>query len=434
MNSSVLVGIGALLFGGVGGYLVGSGPEQSAAERSAEQARVASKLARESGGAGREVTLGRGRAEGFSEIMREPGQTARLQSLLDYYAALDPAQFEAEAENLDDLPFSERMIASYLLFSRWAEVDPQAALAYANSMGREGFMVRPTILQSWASSDPRGAARYYEENPRDFMMMGGFRGRDRGGNAAGQIAAAWAIQNPQEALEWAQGLEGRDADAAVGSIFRQLAGEDPAQAAALAAGLSAEQREGAYRSIAREWGGKDFAAAEAWVNGLPAGERDAATAEAVRGLADDDPQRAARELGQIVDVEARRDAVRSVAANLTRSDAEAAREFVSSQPEGELRDTAVSTYIFSNRDGNVAENLELAESIGDDGSRQRAVASTAMRWMQDDREAALEYIQNTEVLAAETKERILNRAEDGGGGDRGSFGRGGSGGRGGPGR
>lgn len=428
MNSSILVGIGALLLGGVGGYMVGSGSGDDPADpAAAAAAREASKLVRGSGGPGREVTLGRARGGSFEDIMKEPGQTARLQSLLDYYAGLDPDQFELEAEKIDDLPFSERMIASYLLFSRWAEIDPEAALAYANTMGRGGFMVRPTILQSWASTDPRGAARYYEDNPREFMMMGGFRGRDGGGNAAGQIAAEWAKQNPQEALEWAQGLEGRDADAAVGSIFRQLAGEDPARAAQLAAGLTDEQREGAYRSIAREWGGKDFAATEAWLNTLPAGERDAAMAEAVRGLAGDDPQRAAGELGKITNEEVRLEAIRSVAANLTRADAGAAYEFATSQPEGQLRDAAVSTYVFSNRDGDVATNLQLAESIGDDGSRQRAVASTAMRWMQDDRDAALEYIETTGALAEETKERILNRVEEGGD-DRGPFGRGGPGG------
>ena len=378
---------------------------------------------------------------------------------MDYYANLDPAQFAAEADKLDDLPFSERMIAGYMLFSLWAEVDPLAAMAQADSMGRGGFMVRPTILQSWAASDPQGAARYFEENPRDFAMMGGFGGRGGGSSAAGQIAAEWAKQDPAAALAWAQGLEGRDGSSAVGSIFRQMVGDDPARAAEMAAGLSDEQRAGAYRSIAREWGERDWSAVEAWVSSLPADEQGAAMAEAIRGLAGENPQLAAQQLSKISDPEARGDAIRSVAENWaqtdpaaaaewlvsqegdelgrsmrevvsawTNKDSVAALEFVNAQPEGELRDAAVATYVYSNREGDIADSLTLAESIGDDDSRARAVGMTAMRWMRDDKEGALDYLKTTDSISDEAKERIIQRAERGFG-DRGSFG-GGRGGRG----
>jgi hypothetical protein len=248
----------------------------------------------------------------------------------------------------------------------------------------------------------------------------------------------------------------------VGSIFRQLASTDPAKAAELAAGLSDEQRAGAYRSIAREWGEKDWAGAEAWISSLPAAEQGAALAEAVRGLAGENPTLAAKQISKITDADARNEAIRSVAENWaqndpaaaaawlvgqdsedlersmrevvsswTNKDAAAALDFVNAQPAGELRDTAVASYVYSNREGDVAQSLRLAESIGDEESRQRAVAVTAMRWMQDDKDAALAYIQQTDSLGDEAKERIIERAE-GGGDDRGGFGRGGPGG-GGPG-
>jgi hypothetical protein len=423
----------------------------------AKKARLASKSTRtavSSGGGERRASKG----ANFEDIMREPGQTARLQSLMDYYADLDPTLFAEAAGKLDNLPFSERMLAGYLLFSRWAEVDPVAALAHADSMGRGGFMVRPAILQSWASSDPQGAARYYEENPRDFAMMGGFGGRGGGTSAAGQIAAEWAKQDPQGALTWAQGLEGRDASSAVGSIFRQLASEDPARAAEMAAGLSEEERAGAYRSIAREWGEKDWSSAEAWVSSLPASEQAAAMAEAVRGLAGEDPKLAALQISKISDGDARDEAIRSVAENWSREDPAAAAEwmmaqdsdklegpmrevvsnwtnkdaagalaFVNAQPEGELRDTAAATYVYSNRDGDIAQSLELAESIGDDESRSQVITMTTMRWMREDKDAAMAYIEATESLGEDTKERIIQRAEGGGDdrGDRGGRGRGG---------
>lgn len=459
MNNSILVGIGALLLGGVGGYVAGTSGAGTADEEKPEVAStVPSKGIRT--GTGGSSSLGRSssKAGSFEAIMDTPGQTARLQSLMDFYAGLDPAQFADEAAKLEDLPFGERMIAGYLLFSRWAEVDPAGALAHTREMGRSGFMVRGTVLQSWAASDPAGAARYYEENPGEFGMMGGFGGR--GSSASGQIAAEWAKQDPDGALAWAQGLEGRDASSAIGSIFRQVAQDDPAKAAAMAAGLGDDERSGAYRSIAREWAQQDWSDAEAWISSLPVDERDAVMAQAIRGLASNDPVEASQKIANLPDGEDKSDAIRSIAERWARDDAGAAAEwlveaggedagrsmrevmgnwvgqdsaaaleFVNSQPEGELRDSAASSYVFSNRNGDLQESLKVAESISNEDARARTVGMTAMRWMQEDKEAATEYIETTTALSDEAKTRIIERAENGFG--RGGFdrGRGGPGGR-----
>ena len=42
---------------------------------------------------------------------------------------------------------SDRILASYLLYSAWAEVDPTGALEHANGLGWAGAFVKPTILQ-----------------------------------------------------------------------------------------------------------------------------------------------------------------------------------------------------------------------------------------------------------------------------------------------
>lgn len=463
MNNSILVGVAALLIGGAGGFLAGSSGGGASVDPEPE-ARHSSKGDRSKSRGGGLAVVRESRSTSLEQIRSQPGQTARTQNLLDFYSNLDPSRFSDEAEKLEDLPFGERMMAGYLLFSRWAEVDPQEAVAFADSMGRMGGMVMGTILKSWASSDPQAAARYFEENPGEFRMMGGFGGRGGGSGAASQIASEWARQDPDGALSWAQGLEGRDASSAIGSIFRQVAAEDPAQAAEMALGLEDEARAGAYRSIAREWGQQDWAAAESWVAGLPADERDAAMAQALRGLAGEDPARAAQEVASLPEGEDRSSAVRTIAeqwseenpaaaaewlvqqdgdevsrsmrdvmSNWVGEDRVAALQFVNAQPEGEMRDSAAATYVYSNRDGDVQQTLELAETISDESSRSRAVGITAIRWAQDDKEAAVEYVQNSASLSEEAKTRIIQRASgEGGGRDWG--GRGGPGGRGGRGR
>jgi hypothetical protein len=95
-----------------------------------------------------------------------------MQSLLDYYSSLSPEQLEEEAKKLDGIPMPERIMASYVLFAKWAETDPQSAMAFSDKMGFTGMFVKPTIMQSWASVDPVAASKFYSDNPSQFAMMG----------------------------------------------------------------------------------------------------------------------------------------------------------------------------------------------------------------------------------------------------------------------
>lgn len=450
MNTTLAaVGVGGLLLGGVGGFLVGGGGSNTgAAELAAEQA--AAKTAR-----AKVVAVESSRAGGaaaprdLAEIYLEPSQTARVQMLLDYYANLDPALFEEEAGKLDELPFSERILASYLLFAQWGEVDPIAALAQTDKMGRGGFFAKPTVLQSWASSDPQGAAKYLEENPREFAMLS----RGPGGGAAGTIATEWARQDPAAALAWAKGLEA-DSASAVAGVLRQVASDDPAAAVLMAQGLSGDEQSEAYRSIAREWGKDDWAAMESWANGLPASEKDAALAEAIQGLADVNPilasdkalslaEGSARDRGieQAVERWSRSDpaaamsflmnngsekaqeqAMRETMSSLARQDAAAGLAVIGTMVDGPVRDSAVSTYVFSS-DAGSEEKINLAASIADDDSRARTVGMAAGQWLREDEEAANAFLNTTDLMDQETVSQIRARAADGGGRGRGGRGR-----------
>ena len=147
------------------------------------------------------------RPGGTDAISRLPGSSNRIQALMEFYASLTPGQLEEEARKLENLPMNERIMASFLLFGRWAETDPTAAMAFSNTMGFTGMFVRPTILQSWASVDPANAAKYYAENPREFAMMGmmgGGRGPMGGQGPASIIASEWARQDPDRGARMGQ--------------------------------------------------------------------------------------------------------------------------------------------------------------------------------------------------------------------------------------
>jgi hypothetical protein len=369
-------------------------------------------------------------------------------------------QLAEAAGKLEELPMAQRIMASMLLFSRWGEVDPQGALAHAATLGPGGFFARPTILQSWASTDPANAAKYFTEHPGDFAMMGGFGGGGPGGggdNAASVIATEWAKLDPDAAIAWANSLSGNSQSGALRSIISELAGTDPTKAAQIASTLTGGEQARAYGDIAEKMAAKDFASAEAFINGLPAEVRDRALSDALNVLARTDPQAAAAKLATMAAGEDRDravsgiaegwarqdpaaaaawvsqqttedmdDAVRSVVSSWAGRDSAAALSWIQSQPQGEVRDEAIGTYIWTNRSSDPQSTLQLAESISDEGDRNRSIFMATRRWMQQDRDAATNYIQQSTTLTDEAKQRILEggRGGWGGGGPGGGRGRG----------
>jgi len=383
------------------------------------------------------------KARSIDEIYRKPSQSGRVQALLDFYSGLGPDEFAGEAEKLDALPFNERILASVLLFGKWAEVDPTAAMAFTDTMGFAGAFVRPTVLQGWASTDPVNAAKYYTNNPAQFAMMNMMGGRGRGGMGAqgpGEIIAGeWAKQDPEAAMVWASGLKTNSADAMT-SVISEVAKTDPSKAVAMAGTMDAEAQNGAFETIARQWGTNNFAEATLWANGLPEEQRNAAMSAAIEGLAQSSPELAAAEIGKMTDAEAIRDAVPTVAKNYARTDVQgsmdwlnsiendgakrdamrevmpiwaaadsaAALEFVKSQTSPEVKDRAAETYVWSNRTTPPAELAEVAGMITDEGDRSRATGVVAARWMQEDKPAATEFINGTTAISDEMKERLLS--------------------------
>lgn len=384
--------------------------------------------------------------------MRKPGMSNRIQALMDYYAGLTPEQLAAEARKLENLPLNERMMASLLLFGKWAEKDPTAAMAFSNTMGFAGGFVRPSILQSWSSTDPAGAAKYYSANPREFAMMGVMGGGGRGGpgqsSGASIIASEWARQDPSAAMEWANTLT-TGKDQALTSVLSQVAQTDPQKATEMLSSMTLTNKSDAYRSVASQYGASNFTDAQAWIRTLPADDQAGALASAISGLATNDPSTAAKQVAQMAAGDAKDRAVTDVVGNLARVDPNAAAALLSQQGSdsnmrdglralmptwvsqdptsalnyanslqaGTSRDSALQSYVMSNNAGAPADLAQVAETISNEGDRSRAVMVAASRWMSEDPTAATQYINQSTNLSDNAKQRILN-----GGGMFGGFG------------
>jgi hypothetical protein len=456
MKNTWILPTAALAVGAVGGFISGKNTagDGDGARNGDQQAEVRTRAsARPSAGTAENTRRG-SRAASVEEIYRTPGNSSRVQALMAYYSGLSADQLQEEADKLDSLPMAERVMASFLLFSRWAEVDPMAAMTHSNSMGFAGAFVRPTILQSWASVDPANAAKYFTDNPGQFAMMGamgGGRGGMGGQGAASIIASEWARQDPEGAMAWANSLKQGKGDA-ISSVLAEVAKTNARKATEMFAGMDAADREGAYRAIASQYGAQNFDEAQSWIRTLPADQQDAAYAEALRGLAGSnlsraiseaaamkpgsdkdrlvpdlvgilaksDPAAAAKLAASQESERAQRDSMRALIPAWTAQSPAAALEHIKSQPAGPVYDAAMTQYVMSNSKGNPAELIAQAQTITDDGDRNRALGVTALRWMQTDSEAAKSAIQVMDI-PENMKERLLDGRPfwGGGGGGRG---------------
>jgi hypothetical protein len=446
-----------LLLGAVGGFLSGRNTSSTAQSSTGDDASRPTRSAQRSDASrSGDASNKRGsRPGGMDEISRMPGNSNRIQALIAFYSGLSPEQLEDEARKLEGLPMNERIMASFLLFGRWAEVDPTAAMSFSSTMGFSGMFVRPTILQSWASVDPANAAKYYADNPREFAMMGmmgGGRGPMGGQGGAAIIAGEWARQDPAAALAWASTLT-TEKSQALSSVVGEVAKTDPKKAAEMLAGMSGGDLRDAYSRVAGQYGATDFNEAQAWIRTLPADQQTDALAAAIGGLSNKDPQAAARQLSQMQDGEAKnrllgevvgdwarvnpiaagdlvrsqsdpdvqRDAMRQLMPTWVGQNPAAALQYANSYEAGPVRDSALQSYVWSNQGAPPSDLVKVAESITDERDRSRTIGIAASRWMREEPEQAKTYIQQSTLLPDGAKQRILNGEPmwRGGGGGRG---------------
>jgi hypothetical protein len=446
----------ALVLGALGGYITGNNIQGSDSAQVAANEGVRTRSSSRAEISQSQSSPRRSkRHEDTNAINRLPGSSSRVQALIEFYSGLTPGELEEEARKLEDLPMNERMMASFLLFGRWAEVDPTAAMSFSNTMGFAGMFVRPTILHSWASTDPANAAKYYATNPREFAMMGmmgGGRGPMGRQGGASIIASEWARQDPTAALAWANSLT-TEKSQAMSAVVGEVAKTDPAKAASMLSTMSGTDLGDAYRSVATQYGASDFSAAQAWIRTLSADQQADVLASAIGGLSNKNPEAAAQQLalmqdgtaknrvvGEVIgdwarvnpaaaaellkkqtDEGAQRDGMRQLMSAWVGQNPAAALQYANSYETGPVRDSALQSYVWTNQTGAPSDLVKVAETISDEGDRNRTIGMAAARWMREDETAAKAYIQQSNSLSDGAKQRIL----EGGGwwGGRGASGR-----------
>lgn len=340
------------------------------------------------------------RASDSIDACQNRSRTDRIAALTGLYATLDADGFATEAKRLEDVPLDERFLGYFMLYGRWAESDPTAALDHLSAMGRAGTPFLPVLLQCWANVDPAAAAAFYQANPERFHALREMHG----GDAAAHIATEWARNDPEAALAWSRALTGDARDAALGSVCRELADADPDKAWDLSNELTPDRRAELLTAIAVNWGRVDHNGIERRIAALsefpeetrnnlrvtallghsekmpeaaldklsalpPGPERDAAISQVVDGsFAQHDAAAAARWVIDHTEENYRNDHLTRIMPEYVRQDAKAARAFAESFPPGDARDWAVYCYALSANRQNKESTEQLSsltETIAD---------------------------------------------------------------------
>src|ERR1017187_658256 len=143
-----------------------------------------------------------------------------------------------------------RYAAIYTLTARWGRIDPQGAIAFAQTLSNfnQRNQVIAGVLSGWAENDSVAATAWAKQLP-----VG--RTRDQ---AFGAIASTLSVVNPQAAITLMNSLPaGQSRQTALYQLFSGWASQSPVAAAAAALQLSGRDRDQAAGSIAYAWANQD---------------------------------------------------------------------------------------------------------------------------------------------------------------------------------
>ena len=268
---------------------------------------------------------------------------------------------------------------SMAVMSGWGEVDPRAAVAYAeenatvSERGRNALMM--SAMQGWANTDIEGAIGY-AMNEMETTSDQSRRGR--GGGVENFLIARYVNDDPQAAGQWA--LSQSDPETrndAIGTIARSMAGNNPQDAALWAQTISdPEAQAEALRGTASGWARQDPQAAMEWAMGIE-------------------------------DQTVSNQAARSAIGTWAREDPYSASDYVIDMEPGVTRDQAAATLSQSLIREDPENALLWAQEISDPALQTRTLTPITQGWMEKNPEQATEWI-NSSSLPDETKQALLN--------------------------
>lgn len=304
-----------------------------------------------------------------------------------YLAKINP---QWAAEIAQQLPpssdyMSSRRMAMSAVASAWAEKDPAAAMAWAQSLGA---LDRPDafsqILSRLSQDDPKSAAQYFLKAPEWISQR----------MWSGQVFTSWIAKDPKEAEAWVKQLpEGAQKKKAYEAYLNGLSQVDVKAAAELLLTLPAKETpHNALWQVSYQLWSEDRNQALDWLHKLPEGNgRQNATSNMYNQWADEDPHEAAQ---YIIDHETgdnQSRAMEMVAMNWSRNDPESAWGFAQGMPSGKSRNQVMNSILTAWSSESPQKAAAMISSLPE-SERGSAVQNIAREWVQSDASAATAWV------------------------------------------
>lgn len=308
--------------------------------------------------------------------IRDPREQLRAMAMLFLrWTEQDPAA--ALAFFVERAPPETRRHGLFTIAYQAAEADPHLALAWADGKlrGEERDEAIGIVIGRLAESDPAAAAAFVEQLPFGRAYE----------NSIDRLASTWGRDDPAVALPWFRSLpEGAAREKALRAITTRLVNADPAGALNYAASLTDEtERRAVFEAVAQAKASVDPVAALQWTQNLGDGVRDLAREQVLLAWVDQDPK--------------------AFAAHFSDS---------RNPPSPELSEQAADRW--AKKDPRAA--AEWALSLADEESRGRAINKATIEWIQQDSYAASVWIEQMPRGNARDK-AVMNVVELVGGSD-----------------
>lgn len=301
------------------------------------------------------------------EALRAGSDGNQAKRIGDIVEELDAKQIQIALAALEKAHLPNRKGLLAQLFERWGELDPVAALKYAQGLDNPAESRRgmEAALSAWAESDLPAAEAWVSQLASGVQK-----------NSLTKILIAeQATHDPRGALERAKSLQMHWGTAMplVDRIFGEWVQRDPRDAGQVASQLpGGTLRDDALSLIAARWAVSDPVAATNWAYSLLMGNRDL----------------------QNVKVEFSNTAINDAVHQWMKSDPGAAVDWLGRLPDDEKRQ-ALAARVLSFESGDQSDPnviLQLCELLPEGMERDRAIGECAGHMAEHDPEAALAWV------------------------------------------
>ena len=250
----------------------------------------------------------------LANILLLPSDFQQTLTLYTLLADTDRDALERLLDEADRLqPRHEGRAAKSIIYSRYAELDPNAAVERIIAHGRPGQNLLPQVFQAWAKYDPMAARRRAESLPPLYRRAAGAAILAISENflpaQRDEIAATFGLRGQLEHMQaeesmgtspqvaWQQALAappGRQRENTLYHVAYGWGASNPAEALAATSELRQSLlRSSLQRGLMTRWVMLDRDAAQMWLQAQPpSNERTEMTAGFVSGLAQSTPHEA----------------------------------------------------------------------------------------------------------------------------------------------